>query len=99
MLLQNRKKITFPIFLGLATIVILLFSIFGDKGYIEYNLLKQKKKKLAIEIKELEKEKLLWEQKVYSLKTDKSYYENIIRERLGYVKKNEFMIELVTQEK
>ena len=91
---SKKLKFSLPAVLFFASAVILVFSVFGDKGYVELKLLEAEERKLKSEIEKLEKDRLVWSEKIKSLKSDKGYYENLAREKLGLIRDNEIMIEI-----
>jgi len=79
-------------------IVILLFFI-GDKGLLQLRELKQKEVSLHSEIEVLKQEKREWINRVDLLKKDQTYFETLAREKLGMIRSDEILIEIVHDEK
>lgn len=87
----NEKKIIQSLIV-LCSVVFVLLSFLGDKGYIELRKLKQKEAKIRLEIESLKKNKQVWLHKIHSIKTDQTYFETYVREQLGYVRNYEFLV-------
>ena len=91
----NEKKIIQSLFI-LCSVVFILLSFLGDKGYFELHKLKNKEAIIKVEIESLKKEKQIWLNKIHSIKNNKTYFETYAREELGYVKNYEFLIRFST---
>ena len=79
-------------------IVILLFFI-GDKGLLQLRELKLQEIFLQSEIEALKQEKREWINRVDLLKKDETYFETLAREKLGMIRADEILIEIVHEKK
>ncbi|MBU2514374.1 septum formation initiator family protein [bacterium] len=75
-------------------IIVVVISIFGDKGFLQLMELKRQEKILVQEIEDLKEERREWISKINSLKNNQTYMETLAREQLGMVRNNEMMIRL-----
>ncbi len=92
MKLKDKKIIQGLIFFSI--LVIAIISLFGDKGLLQYMALKKQHTQLQQEIEVLKQEQKEWVNKIHSLKTNRTYMEDIAREELGMVHNTEIMIQL-----
>jgi len=76
----------------LVALVVIVLSLVGDKGLIELGHLQGEEQRISEEIQALKKEKLEWYGKIASLQKNRTYVETFARERLGFIKKGEFLI-------
>jgi cell division protein FtsB len=88
-IIKKRWKLIIVVF---AVILSALYLIFGEHG-----LLYLKQRKIDLEeytqrVEKQEQKKLILEQEVQRMRTDKGYLEEIIREETGMIKKNEVRI-------
>ncbi len=77
-----------------SSLIVVTLSLVGDKGFLQLMALKKQEKTLHLEIEDLKSEKKEWMNKIQSLKTNKTYIETIAREKLGMIKKDEFLVKL-----
>lgn len=75
----------------LFSITIITISLLGDKGMVELHALTVKETKLKQDIRDLKLQQRIWIDKLESMKTNPTYIENIAREKLGMVRKNELV--------
>ena len=75
-----------------CTLIVVVLSLIGDKGLIQYYSLKKQESQLEKEIESLNLEKQEWIRKINSLKSNLTYMESIAREELGMVRNDEVMI-------
>jgi cell division protein FtsB len=83
------------VFLCLAILVIssmLLLILFGDHGVADLNLLKSERDALVEKNEKLARENLLVYDKINRLKTDLEYIENVARQELGMIGKDELIL-------
>ena len=83
------------VFLCLAILVLssmLLLILFGDHGVADLNLLKSERNALAEKNEKLARENLLVYDKINRLKTDLEYIENVARQELGMIGKDELIL-------
>lgn len=74
--------------------VVVIVLLFGDKGIVQYSVLKKQETQLMQEIESLTQEREEWISKIHSLKANRTYMETIAREELGMVHNTEIMIRL-----
>ena len=83
------------VFLCLAILVLfsmLLLILFGDHGVADLNLLRSERDTLAEKNEKLARENLLVYDKINRLKTDLEYIENVARQELGMIGKDELIL-------
>ena len=72
----NERKIIQSLIIFCSAVVILL-SVFGDKGYLELHKLISKEKQIEAEIEHLKKEKQDWLSKTHSIKNNQTYLQRV----------------------
>ncbi len=72
--------------------VLLLLILFGDKGLADLNMLKKDRDHMVEKNTRLVRQNLSLYRSIERLKTDPAFIENIAREELGVVGKNELII-------
>ncbi len=77
-----------------SSVIVVTFSLIGDKGFFQLAALKRQEQKLEREIQELKGEKKEWINKIQSLKLNRTYIETIAREKLGMIRDDEIVIQL-----
>ena len=80
------------IFLALTILLLsslLLFIVFGDNGLIDLNRLKTERNNLFQKNEALEQENLSLYREIERLKNDPKYVENVARQELGVIGKDE----------
>jgi cell division protein FtsB len=90
------------IFLCLAILVLfslLLFILFGDHGFSDLNLLKSERNELIEKNDKLARENLLLYDTINRLETDPVYIENVARQELGMIGKDELILKPRTSTK
>jgi len=78
--------------LVIVALVVVVLSLVGDKGLIELGHLQGEEQRIQQEIDGLKKEKLEWFGKISSLRGNRTYVETFAREKLGFIRKDEFLI-------
>ena len=91
-LLPEKRVIRILIIIFGLTIT--LISLIGDKGYLELRELKLTEANLEAEIIELEANKLEWSEKIQAIKQNPDYIETFAREKFGFVKRDEIVLEI-----
>ena len=89
--MNTREKILLS-FAILALFSMLFFVIFGENGLVDLNLLRQQRDSLLKKNRILEQENLYRE--IDRLKHDLKYIENVARQELGMIKKDEVIFKL-----
>ena len=86
--MNNKQKIIFSV-VSLILVNLLLVIIFGDNGWVDYQLLKNEKDRLSVRIEDLNRENLALYREIDRLKNDLKYIENVARQELGVIGENE----------
>lgn len=86
-------------FIILALFSLLLFIIFGENGLADLRLLKMERNNLLQKNAELTKENLLLSREIERLKSDPEFLENVARQELGVVGKDELIFKLREKQK
>ena len=76
----------------LSLMVLFLYIIFGKHGYSDLVILKQEQHKSIQKNERLARENLAFRIEIDRLKHDLEYIENIARQELGMVKKDEIIL-------
>ncbi len=88
--MNTREKILLS-FAILALFSMLFFVIFGEYGLADFNLLRQERDGLLEKNRKLEQENLSLYREIERLKNDLEYIENVARQELGMIKKDEMI--------
>ncbi|MEA3428957.1 MAG: septum formation initiator family protein [Thermodesulfobacteriota bacterium] len=80
----------------LSLIILILFSlflliIFGDNGLVDFGLIKGEKDMLVEKNEKLNRENLVMYREIDRLKNDPKFVENVVRQELGVIGKNEIV--------
>ena len=78
----------------LALFTLLFFIIFGDNGFVDFNLLKSKKDHLIQKNKEITRENLSLYREIDRLQHDPGFLENVARQELGVIGKDEVIFKI-----
>ena len=78
----------------LSMVILILFSlflfiIFGDKGLVDFVLIKGEKNSLIEKNEKLNQENLNMYREIDRLKNDPKFVENVVRQELGVIGKDE----------
>jgi cell division protein FtsB len=90
----NERKIIQGLFI-LCSLIVIILSVVGDKGFLQLHELKQTESALIKEVKELRQERRIWVKKIESIRNNQTYLETYAREELGMIKNNEILLKLV----
>ena len=90
--LNDKKVIQWLIIF--CSLMVVTFSLIGDKGVIQLIALKQQEADLKREIEELKQEHKEWIFKIQSIKKNRSYAETIAREQLGMIRDDEIVFQI-----
>jgi cell division protein FtsB len=71
-----------------------LFILYSDNGLFDFHLLETEKKQLVKENQHLEHENLMLYREIDRLKNDLKYIENVARQELGMVGKDEVILRM-----
>ena len=92
---EKREDIKGTNILLFILVIVFSFVVFiGDKGFFEYQKLKDKKEVLQLEIGDLSYQRAFMQEKLTALKTGNWLLENIAREKLGMIKKDEKVFQI-----
>ncbi len=72
----------------------LLFILFSDNGYFDLQSLQMEKERLIERNRQLEHENVVLYHEIDRLKNDLEYIENVARQELGMVKKEEMVVKI-----
>ena len=75
-------------------LLLLLFIVFGENGLTDLHGLKMKKENLTQKNEEIKKENLSLYREIERLKNDPGYVENVARQELGVIGKDEVIIKV-----
>lgn len=89
--MSSKQKILFALII-LSLFSLLLFIVFGENGLADLNLLKIEKDSLLKENAELTRKNLSLYREIERLKNDPEYVENVARQELGVIGKDEVII-------
>lgn len=78
---------------GFVVLVILAFTVFGDRGLVQLLSYKRQREALKEEARRLEEENRALAEEIERLKNDDSYLEQLAREELGMVKPGELVFQ------
>ncbi len=76
----------------LSLMVLFLFIIFGNHGYSDLAIIRQELRKSVQKNERLTRENLAFRIEIDRLKHDLDYIENIARQELGMIKKDEIIL-------
>jgi len=96
--MRVREKILLSLAI-LALFSVLFFVIFGENGLADLNLLRQQRDSLIEKNRLLEQENLSLYREIERLKHDLKYIENVARQELGMIKKDEIIFKINNSEK
>ncbi len=96
--MSNKQNILIVIVI-LAMFSMLLFILFGDKGFADLSQLKAERDRLSKKNAELVQENLSLYREIERLKNDPAYVESVARKELGVIGKDEVIVKLNQGEK
>ncbi len=70
-------------------LIILFFTVFGERGLLRINRLTQEKEEIQKKADQIRKENERLKRDIEALKSDRRYIENIARKEFGLVRPNE----------
>lgn len=82
-----------------ALFSLLLFIIFGDNGVVDLHMLKMKRDSLIKRNAELSQENLSLYREIERLRNDPKYVENVARQELGLIGKDEVIFKVKKEQK
>ncbi len=89
--MKSRKNILF-VFAILGLFLLLMFTLFGENGFVDLNRLKAERDTIIKKNTELIQENLSLSREIERLKNDPEYVENVARKELGVIGKGEVVI-------
>ena len=87
------QKIIFAL-ISILLFAMLIIIIFSEKGFIELNEMKKKRDSLLSENAKINNENLVLYRKIKRTKDDPKYIEDIARQELGMIRKNEVILKI-----
>ena len=95
--MSSKQKILLSLII-LILFNLLLVIVFGDNGLVDFHMLKKERDMLIEKNAELDQENLSLYREIERLKNDPKYVENVARQELGMVEKDELIFKLKKQE-
>jgi len=93
-----RQKILLGFVIG-ALFSLLLFIIFGENGVVDLHMLKMERDSLLKRNAELSQENLSLYREIERLRNDPKYVENVARQELGVIGKDEVIFKVKEKQK
>ncbi len=93
----NKNLIT--IWLLIIIVVMLGYAVFGSRGVLRILQAERQQQQLETELLSLQQEKQLLREEIERLRTDKEYWEQLARKKLGMVREGELIYHLPDKEK
>ncbi|MBR4742056.1 MAG: septum formation initiator family protein [Desulfovibrio sp.] len=85
------SKVLLFLILGIFNASLFYFMIWGPNGLLAFQELKKQQAELEAQKEELDDKCLMMSHAIRLLKTDKDYQEKMIRQKLRYIRDNEFV--------
>lgn len=79
-----------------AVLVMLFFTVFGERGLLHIHHLKQEQEELTKRLAETQRETERLKREIDALRNDRIYLENLARREFGLVKPNEVVYRFMT---
>lgn len=95
--MSNRQKILLSVVI-LVLANLLLIIVFGDNGLVDFHLLRQEKERLLERNEALSQENIALYREIDRLNNDLKYIENVARQELGMIGKNEIIFRFTPPE-
>jgi cell division protein FtsB len=89
--IKNSVMLTLAV---VSMFLLLFFVVFGENGLIDLNGLKIERNRLLQKNAELEQENISLYREIGRLKNDPKYVENVARQELGVIGKDEMIIKV-----
>lgn len=96
--MTNKQKILLSVAI-LVLVNLLIVIVFGDNGLVDYHLLKGERDRLVQANEALSRDNLSQYREIDRLKNDLKFVENVARQELGMIGKNEVIIKLKEADK
>ena len=80
----------------IAILVMLFFTIFGERGLLHIHHLKQEQEEITKRLAGLQRENELLKREIEALRNDRQYLESLARREFGLVKPNEVVYRFMT---
>ena len=87
------QKIIFTL-ISILLFAMLIIIIFSEKGFIDLNEMKKKRDSLLSENAKINNENLVLYRKIKRAKDDPKYIEDIARQELGMIRKDEVILKI-----
>ena len=98
--INQRKVMKFWLLIAFFILIVMVLStVFGDKGLLEVNQLKKSCATISLEVEILKRENERLSQEIYALKNDPYYIEAMARRELGLVKPDEIVYQFLPKSK
>lgn len=89
---MSLKCAIFSVITGMAMVGLLVFGLFGEKGFTDLNRLKGELRRMNQQVDRLKQENLALYRYIDRLRNDPSFVENVARQELGMIGKDELII-------
>ncbi len=93
----NGKKNFLTIGLLIVIALMFVYAVFGDRGVMRILQAQQQKEQLQAQLEELRQEQDHLHEQIQRLQTDKNYWEQLARTKLGMVREGELIYFLPDQ--
>lgn len=80
----------------IAILLILFFTVFGDRGLLHIHHLKQDQEDMLKRLNDMQRENELLKREIEALRTDRQHLESLARREFGLVKPNEVVYRFMT---
>lgn len=92
---MNPANWTFKTYLWVAS-GLLLINLLGPRGLVHFIVIHQEAERLSAEAEKLKQEQSVVKSSISDFKNSSNYRDAMIRERLGYLKKDELLLKFVS---
>lgn len=79
-----------------AILLILFFTVFGERGLLHIHHLKQDQEAMVKQLADMQRENELLKREIEALRNDRHHLENLARREFGLVKPNEVVYRFMT---
>ncbi len=91
---SNKRQLTY-LFLAITIGLLMLWSIAGPYGYWKLQRMKQHRSTLVAKLADLSMKNTLIKKQIKAFNTDKTLQEEMVRKKLGWIKKDELLYKFI----
>jgi cell division protein FtsB len=95
---MSSKKTLYPYFIRfpllLSVILLIWMGLFARRGFLDWRRIAHRNNEIGARLQTLKGQKESLEQQVEALQSNPNFQERIVRQTLGFVRKDETVIEL-----